>query len=140
MPTYASITACQSTWQKFRALAWDVYISMKNVVTSSISTNLGVAIFYQLSCQYNFRSVNYSCGGRTNPRPSRFSYTIVIDIADRASMTNEPHPLFEGLTKNQFPLLLPKLTFVKMTLANRGSLTVACDAYPAIAADAGTGT
>jgi len=68
-------------------------------------------------------------------------YTCIhIDIADCASMVDEPHPLFEGLTKNQFPLLLPKFTSVKMTLANRGSLTVSCNAYPANAADAGTGT
>jgi len=65
--------------------------------------------------------------------------SIVLNIADHALMMDEPHPLFEGLSRNQFPLLLPKFTSVKLTLANRGSLTVSCNACPAIAADAGTG-
>jgi len=125
-----------------------VYIGIKLVVASNISTILGIAN----GTLAIISSINFPASSTFAPLPTRLAdvptlvrvasvipTSIVIDIADRASVENEPHSLFEGLTKNQFPLLLPKPSFVKIALANSGSLTVACNAYPAIAADANTG-
>jgi len=98
---------------EFRALAWDVYIGMKIVVTSNISTALGIAN----GTLAIVSSINFPAGTTFAPLTTRLAdvptlvqvaslmpTSIVIDIADRASMVDEPHPLFEGLTKNQFPL------------------------------------
>jgi len=128
-----------------------VYIGIKIVVTSNNSTILGIAN----GTLAFVSSINLPASTTFAPLTTRLAdvptlvqvasvmpTSIVIEIAGRASMANEPHPVFEGLTKCKFPLLLPRLTFVKMTLANRGGLTVACDTYPAIAADSryNTGT
>jgi len=35
---------------------------------------------------------------------------IVVNLAGRNADAEHPHPVFDGLRANQFPLVLPKLT------------------------------
>ena len=133
---------------EFRPLSADLYVGMCICITNNLSTALDVAngtlatiASFQFPEGTTYTTETTRLAGRRTvvTVPSAMPEYIVVNLAGRDADAEHPHPVFDGLRANQFPLVLPQLTSTKLTLANRGTKTIRTNAYAAVGASAMTG-